>query len=569
MMTKKSKWVLKQPNPDTAKKIEEALKLHPLCANVLCNRGIETPEQATAFLNPSVSALLDPFLLQDMEKGVAKIKETISQNQKIVVYGDYDVDGITAVSMIYLYLKSKGANVSYYIPSRSDEGYGLNKEAVLSFKNDGVGLIITADCGITAFEDIHYATSLGISVVVTDHHKCKEELPPAFAVINPKRPDCTYPFKELSGVGVAFKLIEALEGVGKSKDLLDQYGDLLCLGTIADIVTLTEENRVFVSLGLKRLGDPQNLGLKALIQEAGLAGKVLTSSHVGFIIAPRINAVGRLGNAVDAVKLFTTSDPKEAEKLAKMLCEENIRRQTIEQEILKQACAIIDKDKSHNTDRVIVLASESWHHGVIGIVASRITERYGKPCVLIAVEGNEAKGSCRGLQGFNMFEALSYCDDLLLKFGGHELAAGLTVSKDNIEAFREKINLYAKEHFNTKIYVEEISYEGKITDKDITLELTDMLEGIQPCGMGNPMPHFLIEKVKIDDITYFGDDKHIRLKFSKKSFSIMVIGFGLGSNESFRMLRNGDVVNAIVSPYTNEYRNKKYPALKLKDIKLV
>ncbi|MBQ7792661.1 MAG: DHH family phosphoesterase, partial [Clostridia bacterium] len=225
-MTKKSKWVLKQPNPETAKKIEEALKLHPLCANVLCNRGIETPEQASAFLNPSVSALLDPFLLQDMEKGVAKIKETIAQNQKIVVYGDYDVDGITAVSMIYLYLKSKGANVSYYIPSRSDEGYGLNKDAVLSFKNEGVGLIITTDCGITAFDDIQYATSLGIPVVITDHHKCKDELPPAYAVINPKRPDCTYPFKELSGVGVAFKLIEALEGVGKSKELLDRYGDL-------------------------------------------------------------------------------------------------------------------------------------------------------------------------------------------------------------------------------------------------------------------------------------------------------------------------------------------------------
>ena len=239
------------------------------------------------------------------------------------------------------------------------------------------------------------------------------------------------------------------------------------------------------------------------------------------------------------------------------------------EKIYSDAVTLIEDDESFKTKKVIVAASENWHHGVIGIVASRITEKYGKPCVLIAVEGNEAKGSCRGLLGFNMFEALSYCDDLLLKFGGHELAAGLTVSKDNIDAFREKINLYAKENFNTKVYVEEITYEGKITDKDINLELTDMLEGIQSCGMGNPMPHFLIEKVKIEDITYFGDEKHIRMKFSKKSFSIMVIGFGLGSNESFRMLRNGDVVNAIVSPYTNEYRNKKYPALKLKDINRV
>ena len=568
-MTKKSKWVLKLPDPDLAKKIGEELKLHPLYANVLCNRGIETVEQAKQFLNPSVDALLDPFLLRDMKKGVDIINEMVAANQKIMVYGDYDVDGITAVSIIYLYLKSKGANVSYYIPSRSDEGYGLNKDAVLSFKNEGVGLIITADCGITAFDDVSYATSLGISVVVTDHHKCKEQLPPANAIINPKRPDCEYPFKELSGVGVAFKLIEALEGGGKSKELLEQYGELLCLGTIADIVTLTDENRVFVSLGLKLLGNPRNLGLKALIQEAGLLGKTLTSSHVGFIIAPRINAVGRLGNAVDAVRLFTTSDEKEAASLAKMLCAENARRQTIEQEILLEACGIIDKEKLYAKDKVIVLASKSWHHGVIGIVASRITEKYGKPCVLMAVEGDEAKGSCRGIQGFNMFEALSYCDDLLLKFGGHELAAGLTVSKDNVDAFREKINLYAKEHLSDKVYVEEINYEGKISDKDITLEFTNMLEGVQPCGMGNPMPQFLIEKVKIENLTYFGGEQHIRLRFSKKSFSIMVTGFGLGSNESFRMLRDGDIVNAIVSPYTNEYHNKKYPALKLKDIKLV
>ncbi len=568
-MIKKSKWVMRQSNPEIAAKLEKELKLNPLCAKVLVNRGIETVDEARQFMHPDVSKLIDPFLLKDMDKGVSKINEVIEKNGKIVVYGDYDVDGITAVSIIYLYLKSRNANVSYYIPSRSDEGYGLNKDAVKNFKDENTDLIITADCGITAYEDIAYATSLGISVVITDHHKCKDILPDAYAVINPKRDDCEYPFKELSGVGVAFKLIEALDGTENSKELLETYGDLLCLGTIADIVSLTDENRIFVSIGLELLKNPRNIGLKCLIEEAGLANKKLESSHVGFIIAPRINAVGRLGNALDAVKLFTTSDEKEARSLASMLCEENTRRQMIEQEILVEACSEIEKAKLHETDRVIVLASDKWHHGVIGIVASRITEKYGKPCVLISIEGDEAKGSCRGVAGFNMFAALSYCEDILTKYGGHELAAGLAIKRENIDKLREKINAFAKETYSSKFFVEEIVYDGKITEKDISLDLTDTLEVIQPCGMGNPVPLFLIEKVKIENLTYFGNDKHIRLRFVKKGFSIMVIGFGMGTNSGIRMLRDGDTVNAIVTPYTNEYRDKKNTALRLKDIKLV
>ena len=568
-MIKKSKWVMRQSDSEIAAKLEKELNLNPLCARVLVNRGIETVQEAQQFMYPDVSKLIDPFLLKDMDKGVSKINEVIERNGKIVVYGDYDVDGITAVSIIYLYLKSRNANVSYYIPSRSDEGYGLNKDAVKNFKDENTELIITADCGITAYEDIAYATSLGIWVVITDHHKCKEVLPDAYAVINPKRDDCEYPFKELSGVGVAFKLIEALDGKGNSKDLLETYGDLLCLGTIADIVSLTDENRIFVSIGLELLKNPRNIGLRCLIEEAGLANKKLESSHVGFIIAPRINAVGRLGNALDAVKLFTTADEEEARRLACMLCEENTRRQMIEQEILIEACSEIEKGKLHENDRVIVLSSDKWHHGVIGIVASRITEKYGKPCVLISIEDEDAKGSCRGVAGFNMFAALSYCEDILTKYGGHELAAGLAIKKDNIDKLREKINLFAKETYSSKFFVEEIVYDGKITEKDISLDLTDKLEVIQPCGMGNPVPLFLIEKVKIENLTYFGNDKHIRLRFTKKGFSIMVIGFGMGTNSSIRMLRDGDTVNAIVTPYTNEYRDKKNVALKLKDIKLV
>lgn len=568
-MMKKSKWVLQQSNPEMSNKLAKELNLDPLCGAVLCNRGINTVEEGRKFLHPQVSELHDPFKLKDMEKGVEKINEVLKNNGKIVVYGDYDVDGITAVAAIYIYLKEKGAQVTYYIPSRSDEGYGLNKEAMNSFKSMGTELIITADCGITADEDIAYATSLGIDVVITDHHKCKEVIPEAYAVINPKREDCKYPFKELSGVGVAFKLIDALEGGGKTQELLEKYGDLVCLGTIADIVTLTDENRIFVSYGLELLKEPRNIGLKALIKEAGLYDKKISSSHVGFILAPRVNAVGRLGNAVDAVKLFTTSDEKEAEQLAKLLCEENTRRQEIEKDILIEACKIIEKDKLYEKDRVIVLSSDKWHHGVIGIVASRISEKYNKPCILISVSENEAKGSCRGVGGFNMFEALSYCYDTLTKYGGHELAAGLTLKKENIDLLREQMNKYAKEKYNTRFFVEEIFYDGKITEKNINLEFTDCLELIQPCGMGNTVPLFMIEKVRIEDITYFGENKHVRMKFVKKGFSTYVIGFGIGNSSSVKMLQNGDIVNALVTPYTNEYRGKRTPALKLKDIKLV
>jgi len=568
-MIKKSKWVLQQSNSEIAEKLAKELKLNPLCGAVLYNRGIKDVQSGKKFLHPEVSELHDPFLLKDMDKGTQKINSVLEKGGKIVVYGDYDVDGITAVSVIYTYLKSKGAQVTYYIPSRSDEGYGLNKEAVNSFKNSGTELIITADCGITADDDIAYAASLGISVVITDHHKCKEIIPEAYAIINPKREDCVYPFKDLSGVGVAFKLIDALEGGKKTTELLEKFGDLLCLGTIADIVTLTDENRIFVTYGLELLKEPNNIGLKALIREAGLYDKKISSSHVGFIIAPRVNAVGRLGNAVDAVKLFTTADEKEADSLAKLLCTENTRRQEIEKDILVEACKIIEKDKSYEADRVIVLSSDKWHPGVIGIVASRISEKYNKPCVLISISGSEAKGSCRGVVGFNMFEALSYCSDILTKYGGHELAAGLTIQKDKIPELREMMNKFAKETYNTKFFVEEIVYDGKITEKDINLEFTDCLELIQPCGMGNSIPLFMIEKVKISDLNYFGDGKHIRMKFIKKGLSVYVIGFGMGASSSVKMLRNGDMVNALVTPYTNEYRGKRSAALRLKDIKLV
>lgn len=568
-MIKKSKWVLQQSNSEISKKLAEDLDLNPLCGAVLYNRGIKTAAEGKRFLHPQVSELHDPFLLKDMDKGAEKIKETLKSGGKIVVYGDYDVDGITAVSLLYTYLKAKGATVDYYIPSRSDEGYGLNKDAVNSLKNSGTELIITADCGITADDDIAYCSELGISVVITDHHQCKEIIPEAYAVINPKRDDCTYPFEDLSGVGVAFKLIDALEGGKKTTELLEQYGDLLCLGTIADIVSLTDENRTFVTYGLELLKDPGNIGLKALIKEAGLHDKKISSSHVGFILAPRVNAVGRLGNASDAVKLFTTSDPEEAARLAELLCTENTRRQEIEKNILIEASKIIEREKLYETDRVIVLSSEKWHHGVIGIVASRISEKYNKPCVLISVSGEEAKGSCRGVAGFNMFDALSYCSGALTKYGGHELAAGLTVKKDKIPELRTLMNKFAKEAYNTKFFVEEIVYDGKITEKDVNLDFTDSLELIQPCGMGNSIPLFMIEKVTVSDLSYFGEGKHVRMKFIKKGVSIYVIGFGMGNSSSVRMLRNGDVVNALVTPYTNEYRGKRTASLKLKDIKLV
>ncbi|MGM9612372.1 MAG: single-stranded-DNA-specific exonuclease RecJ, partial [Butyricicoccus sp.] len=440
---KMKKWVTAAPDLEAARSLSEACGFSPLAAVALCARGVDTPEKAQAFLATGAEGLHDPMRLRDMDKAVAAIREAIREKQKIIVFGDYDVDGITSTCVLLRYLRSLGADADYYIPNRLSEGYGLSCAAMDALYEQGVRLIVTVDSGVTAFEETAYAKKLGIRMVITDHHECREELPEAEAIVNPRRSDCDYPFTELAGVGVAFKLICALAGPDNLGQVLDKYADLVALGTVADVMPIVGENRVIVAEGLRRLATTENLGLEMLLRESGQKSRRLTSSVISFILAPRINAAGRMGNTEQAVELFLTDDPVRAQELAAQLCEQNKERQAAENEILQQALAALRKEYNPLEDKMIVLAGEDWHHGVIGIVASRICDRYACPTVLIAVDGDIGKGSGRSMAGFNLFEALSDSADLLDKFGGHELAAGLTIQKSNIDEFKTRMLSYA------------------------------------------------------------------------------------------------------------------------------
>ncbi|MBR6708248.1 MAG: single-stranded-DNA-specific exonuclease RecJ, partial [Clostridia bacterium] len=475
--------------PEKAQSLSEALEIAPLTAKLLINRGYDSPETARAFIRNEATLLHDPFLLNDMEQATARILAAIEGHERIVIYGDYDVDGVTAVSTLYLYLEELGADIHYYIPSRSGEGYGLSFCAIDRLADDGTNLIITVDTGITAIEEAAHAAERGIDMVVTDHHECRPELPEVCAVVNPRRPDSTYPFDELAGVGVVFKLICALElkrarvkGTSELeaiRRICVEYADLTAIGTIADVMPLRDENRLIVSYGLRLIEKQTRIGLSALIEAASsgnpdvrpasetgavrhkpmIKRKKITSGFIGFTIAPRINAAGRISNASRAVELFLSHDHDEAYSLALELCEINRQRQIKENSIAEQAYAMIEQQHDFEHDPVIVLADDEWQQGIIGIVSSRITEKYGLPSILISFDGvhglyespdDPGKGSGRSIKGMNLVQALTACDDLLVKFGGHELAAGLTVSRGNLEAFRTRINEYAREHLSDK-----------------------------------------------------------------------------------------------------------------------
>ena len=483
-------WTLHESKDDAGTKqdiraLAQGLQMSELCAKLIYNRGFKTVEQAERFLKNEESQLHDPFLMMDADKAVARIRRSIERHEKTVIYGDYDVDGVTAVSVLYLYLKEQGADVSYYIPSRNGEGYGLSCAALDRLKADGVEFIITVDTGITANEEADYATSLGIDMVITDHHECRAELPRACAVVNPHRPDCAYPFKELAGVGVIFKVICALEMDAcrrAGRPVIDgvrrisyAYADLTAIGTIADVMPLVDENRLIVALGLRLIAKTERHGLAALIEASTSQGaksvnlssgvrsaprkKKITSSLIGYGIAPRINAAGRISNASKAVELLLAEDSENAARMAQELCEINRCRQVEENRIAEQAYQRIEQSHDFDRDRIIVLEDNGWQQGIIGIVSSRITEKYGLPSILISFDGTArsedscediGKGSGRSIKGLNLVEAMNHCEDLLVKYGGHELAAGLTIERGQVDAFRRRINEYAAEKLDEK-----------------------------------------------------------------------------------------------------------------------
>ena len=541
--------------------------------------------------------LRNPFDMADMMRGVQRIKKALDEKEKITVYGDYDVDGVTSVCTLYLYLKSLGANVEYYIPNRTGEGYGVSVGAIDSIKEGGTKLIITVDTGITANEEVTYAKSVGIDFLITDHHECRSDLPEASAVINPHRPDCKYPFKELAGVGVVFKLICAYEefrtGDTRMKStlrIIKEYADLVAIGTIADVMPIKEENRIIVKYGLNMIENTNRVGLAALIDvssnkqdskhndryERSRKKKKtkITSSFIGFTLAPRINAAGRVRSATIAVELFLCEKYSDAVKIAEQLCSANKERQAEENKIMQEAYEKIEALDIKNNP-VIVLDADDWHHGVIGIVSSRITEKYSRPSILVSFEGNDedvdhldnvGKGSGRSIKGMNLVDALCYCSDHLVKFGGHELAAGLSVTREQLPLFIEKINEFARANLSDEDMIPVIEADCEIEFSDVSLALTDSLQLLEPYGVGNPVPQFIMKNVFVSEITGVSDNKHTRLTITdgKTSFSAMYFS----NSPSDLGICPGDKVDILFNLGVNEWQDRKSVQLIIRDVKI-
>ncbi len=560
-------WLLKEFDKERVIEISKEFHISPLTSIILYNRGITDNKDIAEFLRCDLESLHDPYLLKDMDKAVNRIKTAQKNNEKITIYGDYDVDGITSIAILYKHLTSMGFEVDYYVPDRIQEGYGVNRDALDKIKKSGTKVVITVDTGITAVEETEYAKSIGMDIIITDHHECKETIPDAYASIDPKRKDCKYPFKNLAGVGVAFKLIQALDDQSSVDELMEKYSDLICLGTVADISPLVDENRIIVTKGLEKFRNTENIGLKALIDVSITNSKPITTSTIGYIIAPRINASGRLGCASRSVEMFLTSDRERAYELANGLCEENTIRQQTEQNMFAEALEYIENNPQIKDDQVLVIPHENWHHGIVGIVSSKITEKFYKPSILFAIDGDEAKGSGRSISGFNLFEALEESSHLLEKFGGHELAAGLSIKTENIEKFREAINAHTAEKIDEKALIPTVSIDAVIKPSYITLETVDEINRLQPFGVENPSPNFAVRNIKIHKISTMSEKKHLRMTLLKEGKFLDAVGFGMG--EYYNHLKEGDFIEVAFGLDINDYKGFKNVQLILKDIKLM
>ncbi|MCH5211874.1 MAG: single-stranded-DNA-specific exonuclease RecJ [Oscillospiraceae bacterium] len=553
---------------DAIKRAAQKNNIPLIIANILLNRDIPEAE-FSSFMSKSKKDIKNPFDMLDMEKAADRIKTAIENHEKIVIYGDYDVDGITSTAMLYEFLENNGADVEYYIPDRKDEGYGINIMAVNKLIKRGINLLVTVDCGITAIGEVEFAKLQGMDVIITDHHTCKERIPTAAAaVVNPKRPDDEYGFDGLAGVGVAFKLVLALAiklGLNTGKTF-DEYVDLAAVGTIADVVPLRDENRIIVDKGLKLLQNPKRPGLRELLAVAGVADKKMNASTIAFSIAPRLNAAGRLGTAVTAVELLLTKDNDNAIRIARELDRENRERQDTEQEINLEALNMIADDPNFAKKKVIVLAKEGWHNGVIGIVASRITEKFYKPTILISLTNGKGKGSGRSIAGFNLFDALNDSDELLTNFGGHAVAAGLGINEDNIEEFTKKINKYAEKVMTSEDMLPVVEIDCMLGGRNLNTGTVKVLSALEPYGMGNEKPVFGIKNAFVTAVSAVGvDNKHIRMQIEKDGVRINCIGFNMG--EYTRLISPGDNVHLAFRLDTNVYQGIESAQLVLVDIK--
>ena len=557
-------WHVAQENCAAAERLADAGYPY-LVSEVLASRGVERAEDAAEFLTQETTLTYSPFLMQDMDKAVERIAQAIAAGEKIAIFGDYDVDGITATCILVDYLKGRGADVVHYIPRRIEDGYGLSCDAIEGLRKGGATLLVTVDCGITGVDEVAFARSIGMDVVVTDHHECKETLPVAAAVVDPRRTDCEYPFKHLAGCGVALKLVLALGGPDREEALFSRYCTLAAIGTVADVMQMTGENRTIVSRGLASLDRSDFIGLHALLKEAGLAGREISSVQIGFVLAPRINAAGRMGAADMAADLLLCQDPVQAEELAKALCALNRERQSVEQTIYSQAEEMIEQMPEEDR-RALVLASETWHQGVVGIVASRLSEKYSRPSFMIHLNGGVGKGSCRSWGGFNLFAALESCSDLLLGFGGHELAAGFTIDAANIPAFRARMNQYAAEYWVGKAPESTLEIDVELHQPGrVTLQEVEALAALEPYGSGNARPLFCLMGATLLRMQNVGQNRHLKLRLGKGSAQFDGIFFS--TNTAACGCQEGDRVDAAFYLQVNEFRGSRTVQLQMVDIR--
>ena len=542
----RKKWRVSALDKELASDIAEEYDIDPFCSLLLVSRGITDDSEIFDFFSKECR-LSSPFEIKDMDKAVERIRRAIGQKEKILIYGDYDADGVTSTALLYLYLKSENADVSTYIPDRNSEGYGLNLDAVKEISENGVKLIITVDNGISAFSEAEYISALGMDLVITDHHKASQNIPQAVAVVDPHRYDCPSDFKLWAGVGVAFKLVCALSDK-TTEELLDLYSDLVTIGTIGDIVSLTGENRAIVKHGLKLLNNTHRPGIKALKKISGVDGKEINASTVAYSLVPRINAIGRITTAEEAFRLLVSESDSKAMPYAQMVDSSNVTRQDIEKLISGEAEVQIRNNPDMLHDRVLIFSGKDWHGGVIGIVAARLTQKYGKPCLVITDNGKEAKGSGRSIEGFSLYDAISSASHLLNHFGGHTLAAGFGMDSENLPAFKKAVQDYAK---TVDMPFATVDLDCRLKPEFISADVLDVISQLEPFGAGNPQPLFGLFGMTLSSVQPIGGGMHIRLSLKRGNATVTALYFGVTVNDF--PYNEGDIVDLAVRLEKNEY----------------
>jgi single-stranded-DNA-specific exonuclease len=559
-------WILNKIDEAASKRLSSNLKIHPVTAALLVNRGIKDSEEAKSFLSGGLDYLHSAFELKGVKKAVNRIDKALRDDEKIIIYGDYDVDGVTSTALLYKILGKFSKNIECYIPNRLDEGYDLNKEACREAKKKKASLVITVDCGISAVEEAELLKELGIDLIIIDHHQEQEKLPHAYSIIDPHQKKCKYPFKHLAGVGVAFKVAEALlsKHIKKPIEFLKPHLDLVALGTISDVVPLIGENRILIKEGLKQLNQTNKIGLRTLIKKCSLDKKDIGSYQVGFILGPRLNAAGRIGSAEASLRLLLTEDEQEADALVKLLNDGNRQRQKIQDKAFKEALVHVEREINFKEHNIIVL-NDDWHPGVVGIVASKIVDKFYRPAIMISTIEEPAKGSGRSIDNFHLLEAVKECSSHLEGFGGHKRACGIVIDKDRIEPFKEEINRVANQNLNSKDLIPRIKVDLEVKLSEINLDFLREISRLEPYGMGNPRPVLLTSNLRLRKEPFFLRKNGVKILVTDGKITCEALGFSLDHIEFKKLSRHK--FSMIYTPSLNTYQGRNYVCLKIIDIK--